>query len=114
MNNHESMNMNCAVVLSSWSLQPVSRLTTPNELATGLASQILLFHVSIASCAQDREIYITLTSEKITLPCGTNATENSGTTLSNHYQRSDSLLFSPVLCLFVGVAKTGCNTNHIY
>lgn len=92
----------------------VSRLTTPNKLATGLASQILSFHVSIASCAEDREIYITLTSEKIMLPCGTNATENSGTTLSNHYQRSDSLLFSPVLCLFVGVAKTGCNTNHIY
>ena len=85
-------------------------------------------------CRRQREVTSHSHRKRSCFPYGTNATENSGTTLSNHYQRSDSLLFSPALCLlcgcgqnriqrnspfffaayYVGVAKTGSNAIRLF
>ena len=84
-------------------------------------------------CRRQREVTSHSHRKRSCFPCGTNVTENSGTTLSNHYQRSDSLLFSPALCplcgcgqnriqrnspffaaYYVGVAKTGSNAIHLF
>ena len=53
-------------------------------------------------CRRQREVTSHSHRKRSCFPCGTNVTENSGTTLSNHYQRSDSLLFSPALCPLCG------------
>ena len=84
-------------------------------------------------CRRQREVTSHSHRKRSCFPCGTNVTENSGTTLSNHYQRSDSLLFSPALCPlcgcaqnriqrnspffaahYVGVAKTGSNAIRLF